>query len=599
MVPPKLPWQLQYPAAAQDSFGRTRTSAPKTFFNSDFEFDTNPLWFVSSIVGTGSVAKTSGESSLTLSTGGTASGAGVVYQTKQYFRYEPGKGRFLVFSGYIGAQTNNVRSRMGNFDSNNGVFFEIDGTLGASVNQRSNTSGSVVDTKIAQTNWNVDKFDGTGVSGVTLDFSKTQLMWIDYQWMGTGHTRWGFFVNGYMMACHEVYNDNTIVSPYTNTACLPMRAEIFNTGIVASASTLKWVCCSLVNEGSPEIAPSYISFRADNGINFSPISSTLTPILSIQPKLMFAGIANRVHMMLDKLGVAALGGSNIFYQLVYNGTLTGASFQSVDPNSCINFDTSATSISGGTIVLSGYATSLSQMIEESLEKVVLPFTLDYNGVNPDTWTLVCQATPASTNATCTATLTSALWNAVSIELKGGVAVGGAHNAESAGATTLSVTYSPTMGNAAIIMFNSGAVTGLVVKDNLGNTLSAGPTSGTLASFYQFPVPAGVTSYVATWTTARQAGIAVEEYSGVSSINAALPGNTASATSATASITTAMERPTYTLVVGLGSTNILTGTVGNVRQSIASGATSLLLLMDNTVVAGQSNVSGKISWIELR
>ena len=599
MVPPKLPWQLQYPSAVQDSFGRTRTSAPKTFFNSDFEYDTNPLWFVSSIVGTGSVAKTVGESSLTLSTGGTASGAGIAYQTKQYFRYEPGKGRFIVFSGYIGAQTNNVRSRMGNFDSNNGVFFEMDGTLGASVNQRSNTSGSVVDTKILQANWNVDKFDGSGPSGVVLDFSKTQLLWIDYQWMGTGHTRWGFFVNGYMMACNEIYNDNVLLGPYTNTACLPMRSEIFNTGIAAGASILKWVCCSLVNEGSPELAPSFIQFRADNGINFAPIGGSPTPILSIQPKTTFLGQPNRVHVLLDKLGIAALGGNNIYYQLVYNGTLTGASFQSVDPNSCVNVDTAATSIAGGTIVLAGYATSVSQMLEEVLDKIVLPFTLDYNGANPDTWTLVCQATSANTNATCTATLTSALWNAVAIEMKGAIPVNGAHNAESAGATTLSVTYAPTAGNTAIVMFNSGAVTGLVVKDNLGNTLFAGPASGTLASFYQSPVPAGVTSYIATWVTVRQASIAVEEYSGVTGGSASLPGNTASATSATASITTAMDSPTATLIVGFGSTNVLTGTVGNVRQSVASGSTALLVLMDNKVAAGQSNVSGKISWIELR
>src|SRR5271166_3868724 len=104
-------WVVPNPSATNDSYGRPRVSEPKTFFNSDFGYDANPLWFVSSSVGTGSVVKTPGVASITLSTGGTASGAGVIYQTKQYFRYEPGKGRLVIFSGVLGAQSLNTRQR--------------------------------------------------------------------------------------------------------------------------------------------------------------------------------------------------------------------------------------------------------------------------------------------------------------------------------------------------------------------------------------------------------------------------------------------------------------------------------------------------------
>jgi hypothetical protein len=390
-----LPWTVSPATAAVDSFGRPRSSAPKTFFNSDFEYDLNPLWFVASIAGTGVVAKTAGESSATLSTGGTANGAGAVYQTKQYFRYEPGKGRFCIFSALIGSQTSNVRSRMGNFDANNGVFFEMDGAVGMSVNQRSNISGSPVDTKFAQANWNIDRFDGSGPSGVVLDFSNTQLFWIDFQWMGTGHTRFGFFVNGSMTACHEVYNDNVITSPYTNTASLPLRMEIFNTGAAASASTMKWICCSLVNEGSPEIAPSFIRYTASNSTVPKVVGNLPVPILSVQPMVSFAGQPNRIHNLLDALGVACTGGNSAFYQLIYNGSLTGANFSAVDTNSGVAFDVSATGISGGTVVASGYAASGAQMLSESLSGVILPFTLDYSGTVPDTYSIVCASLPAT------------------------------------------------------------------------------------------------------------------------------------------------------------------------------------------------------------
>lgn len=601
-----LPWTIPNPNANNDSFGRPRSSAPRTFFNKAFEYDAEPLWFVSALTGSGSVARTPGESSVLLSTGGTVAGSGAIYQTKQYFHYEPGKGRMVIFSGYMGAKNLNVRQRVGNFDTNNGVYFEMDGTLGASVNQRSNTSGSVVNTQILQANWNIDRFDGTGPSGVTLNFANTQLFWIDFQWMGTGHTRFGFFVNGYMQACHEVYNDNIITSPYTNSASLPMRCEIINTGTAASSASMKWVCCSLINEGSPEEAPSYLRFTASTGTNFVSVV-TSTPILSIQPKLTFAGSVNRVELVMEQLATACVGGNSAFYQLVYNGTLTGASFSSVDPNSGVNVDTSATSISGGTVVATGYATTGAQMISESLDKLVLPFTLDYTGTIPDTYTLVCKSIPVSSAATCTATLTSTAWNAAALELRTGLSgiasVGGAHNSESAGATTLTATYSPTAGNAAVVVFNTGAaVTALVVKDNLGNTLIAGPTSGTLAQFYQFPIPSGVTGYIATWTTARQASIAVQEYSGVVSVNTNPTPNTAGATSATASITSLMLSAADFLVVGFGNvaSNTLTGTVGNQRQqTLGSATTAPIVLMDAVPAPGISNCSAKLSWIELR
>ena len=601
----KPPWTITNPSSLVDSFGRGRVSEPKIFFNSDFAYDANPLWFVSSITGTGSFAKTVGESSVTLSTGGTASGVGVAYQTKQYFRYEPGKGRLCLLSGLLGAQITNVRSRFGNFDANNGAFFEMDGTLGPSIVLRSNVSGSVVDTKITQSEWNIDPMNGAGPSGVNVNFANMTIFWLEENCSGVGCVRYGFVVNGVVQACHEIYSDNKTTVLGTNTLSLPLRQEIYNTGSASGINTSKIVIMALSNEGGGDIIPSYIHYVATNGPNFLTVGTTPVPILSVQPKLLFAGQTNRIHFILDKFGVWTSGATVHFY-LLYNATLTGANFVSVDPTSSTNLDTSATAVSGGTEIHASYAVpGNNPEIEDNLkDSVVLPFTLDINGANPDTWTIVAQALPASAAATCTATLTSASWQAVAVELMGTVAVGGGHNAESAGATTLTVTYSPTAGNAAVVVFNVGtAVTGLVVKDNLGNTLAVGPAAGTtLASFYQFPVPSGVTSYIATWTGSHQASIAVEEYSGVTGVNATLAGNTNTGSSATATITTTMDRSAATLVVGFGneSSDTMTGTVGNQRQQVLGSSTAApVTLMDNVPAAGTAFVSGKISWIELR
>lgn len=158
-------------------------------------------------------------------------------------------------------------------------------------------------------------------------------------------------------------------------------------------------------------------------------------------------------------------------------------------------------------------------------------------------------------------------------------VNGASNQSAVGVTTLSVTYSPTLGNTAVVFFMAGgAVTSLVVKDNLNNTLTAGPMSGNLAGFYQFPVPSGVTSYIATWLTSQQCSLAVEEYSGVGAVQSTFV--IASGNSTTDTITVPIVAVNNWIVCGLGSANTLTATVGNSRQSTTT-STGRVNLMDNT------------------
>jgi|SRR5271157_394610 len=175
-------------------------------------------------------------------------------------------------------------------------------------------------------------------------------------------------------------------------------------------------------------------------------------------------------------------------------------------------------------------------------------------------------------------------------------VGGNIAQETTGATSLAVTYSPTAGNCAVLFFITGGTSsGLTVQDNLSNTLTAGPTatlpsqgtgSGipTLASFYQFPVPAGVTSYTANWTTARQASLVVEEYTNVVAVNASLSGNSAAGTGTTVSITVTTLLNNAWIVGGLADDNSQTptGTVGNQRQQTTT-PTGRIVLVDNTVV----------------
>ena len=372
--------------ASVDAFGRARVGQPTTLFACSFQNTAQPLLWDTVVTGGGTATKTANISSVTLNTGGTTNGDGVYFQTHRYFRYEAGKAQLVLFSGVLGAKKANVRSRYGYYEANDGCYFEMDGTNGASVNIRTNTSGSPSNTSVLQANWNLDKMNGTGSSGITLDFSKQQIFVIDMQWLGTGRVRFGFVCNGIITYCHQVFNNNVIALPYMNTAQLPVRAEIFNTGTAASGTTMTLVCCSVMSEGGEE-HPTALQFTASNGVTIKTVT-TRAPVLSIAPHTTLNSISN--HVAARPISICLYADAQAFYEIVYGGTLTGASFAAVDAtNSGTDVDTSASAITGGVVLDSGYvgvggSGSVSQIVP--LTGLLVP-TLSAAGV-PDNFSVV-------------------------------------------------------------------------------------------------------------------------------------------------------------------------------------------------------------------
>jgi hypothetical protein len=90
----------------------------------------------------------------------------------------------------------NLRQRVGYFDPNNGLFLQRNGTE-LSFIIRTYTGGSADDTrKVVQSAWNGDKLDGSGASGITLDTTKAQILFADFEWLGVGSVRVGFVIDG-------------------------------------------------------------------------------------------------------------------------------------------------------------------------------------------------------------------------------------------------------------------------------------------------------------------------------------------------------------------------------------------------------------------
>jgi hypothetical protein len=83
-----------------------------------------------------------------------------------------------------------------------------------------------VDTKYPQSTWNIDKCDGTGPSGYSIDLTKMQMFYMDYSWYGAGFIRWGFRgPDGNVFYCHKVINNNVNTEAYMRSGNLPARYE--------------------------------------------------------------------------------------------------------------------------------------------------------------------------------------------------------------------------------------------------------------------------------------------------------------------------------------------------------------------------------------
>lgn len=378
-----------------DAFDRVRTSSPTTLFDTQFQYGLQPFLWESVLTATGTATHLPNESAVRLRV--AASGDKVIRQSHRYFRYQPGKSQAIVLTGLMGAIKADTRQRLGYFDASNGLFFEQNGTA-LRVVQRSSASGSPVDTAVNQASWNLDKLNGTGPSGLTLDTSKAQIFWIDLQWLGVGRVRMGFVINGVLIYCHQFLNANALATVYMTTANLPVRYELEMTGATTQTDLLQ-ICQSVISEGGFETERG-LPFSASNGITSISVT-TRRPILTIRPKTTFNSLVNR-GLIVPMEAIALVGSGSAYFEIVYNGTLTGASFASVDAQSLTEVDVAASAIAGGTVTVSffvsGGAIGARSPAGTSLLDKIQAITLNFDGTVPDTLTVVCTSFTGSVTA---------------------------------------------------------------------------------------------------------------------------------------------------------------------------------------------------------
>lgn len=349
-------------AAQSDAFGRMRVSTPDSIFDNYEIQGKKTLFWSENSVGTTVCTHVANESSVQFAAS-TTSGNKVTRSSKKLSLYTPGSSLMVLATGVMGAGQTGSAQRIGFFNAENGIFFEQrDGIMGAVI--RSNTTGSAVDNRVAQSDWNIDKMDGTGPSGAALDFTKTQIFWFDLEWLGVGRVRCGFVHQGKIFVCHEFYHNNALTTVYMKTPLLPVTYEIENlTAVTTALDDFRQICCSVIREGGESTTHKHRN--ANCGVTpIAVTSTTLTPVICLK---IATGYVGKGMIKPENISVLTQGNKDVLFEVVYGGTVQGGTFVTA-PSGIGMYNITATNLVGGTKLAAEYVASSDHVQGDIFDK---------------------------------------------------------------------------------------------------------------------------------------------------------------------------------------------------------------------------------------
>jgi hypothetical protein len=338
-----------------DAFGRQQVAQPLTLFDSQHRYAQNDKFWTST-ANDASITHDANSSVVSM-TVGDKNASSAVMETTRVFPYQPGKALEIFATFCMGTARTNTCQRVGYFGASNGFYVEKDGSSVYLV-KRSSSTGSVVNTQVAQADWNVDRLDGTGSTGITLDFTKSQILFIDIEWLGVGTVRMGFVVDGAFIVAHKFHHANIIDSTYMTTAALPIRYEISNSALIGDSTevTLKHICCTVISSGGYSLTgKSYVTGR---GLSYYTMASTGTYYHLASIRLN----SSRLDDIVIPTGINVLTDSNqnIEFKLVLNATFASPLSFSTHSNGAVD-----TSITNSAVSSNGTELATNYVINKS------------------------------------------------------------------------------------------------------------------------------------------------------------------------------------------------------------------------------------------
>lgn len=335
--------------ASSDSFGRLRVSEPDTQLDAKLLYGKSSTLFDEALSGTATSTHSAFDACVYMRT--SSANDFVIRQTRQSFNYQPGKSIQALMTGVFSSQTNVIK-RVGLFTGSTSVPYNpIDGIYlennsGVITLNVIKTQGTVSTQSVPQSAWNVDKLDGTGASKITIDFTKTQIFVLDYEWLGVGRVRAGFVIDGKTYYAHYFNNANKLSAAYMTSPNHHVRYEIRQTG--PGSGIMQQICCSVMTEGGEDNVGS--PFSIDSGGLINNYDTTLRPLLGMKRNVNYRNLV----IQLQEIAILA-SNTNSKFGIYLNPTITGGSLNyNLSSNGIVYaLGSNSLTLSGGTCLYQG------------------------------------------------------------------------------------------------------------------------------------------------------------------------------------------------------------------------------------------------------
>jgi hypothetical protein len=394
--------------ANNDTFDRLRVSVPSVVYEWGHAVDKS-AWVVSEVLVGGAPASTlddRGFCALRLPVASTVAGARIFRQSRMYVRFHPGAPRLFVFSVAFptaGTATGAV-CRAGMFDNGpdktqgngagvgGGHFFQVDAAGVVGVVERSTRTGVQIDTVVPRSQWANNAL-------AAVDFTKTAVLWIDACWSGSGVVRMGAVVGGRMVTAHTFETAADV--PSMRTLTLPVRYEVERTATGGGADAeLRAMSASVMVENTQLYFPIRYSIGLSSTTGGSFAGKTMPTAQGSSIVLLSVRVAPwncRAMVSTAAMAIYTSDASNLEYRLLLNATLVGSSWSDY-LGTGIEYDTAATSASGGICVVGGMSSGAERVDNTRTDHVRARVTSNYAGV-PDTMSLVAYNIAAASTKT--------------------------------------------------------------------------------------------------------------------------------------------------------------------------------------------------------
>lgn len=376
-----------------DAFGRLRVSQITSLVEVTHVYDKRPE-IVDEVTG-GTILSSADTTNARIVMSGTGANSYVIRQTFQSAVYQPGKSQLMEASFSNFQLQSNVIKRVGAFTTTTASTYNsnIDGYFLESNGITNKISFQVWKTGTLTYSADTSAWDSSEVNPSSIDWSKSNLMLVDYQWLGVGRIRFGMVLSGLTYYFYENCGTNNLTNVYMSSPTKPIRYELRTSG---GTGSLDMICSQISMEGSLNQLVNTLGIVTPNSGSTFSTANTKYAFLGIK---MNTGYEN-ISPLLRQIDIINTSNDDYFCTVEISPTISGSySFTaSTQPEVLYSVGNGTQTIStSGTIIgtFVGEAGTSAKSSFQLIDSQLVPGK-KINGTAQELWVCV---TPLGANAT--------------------------------------------------------------------------------------------------------------------------------------------------------------------------------------------------------